>query len=119
MGAMLSTFDFRGRLSRGGFWFQTILVWILFAVANTFFSHLLGNTLTLLFCLLAISALVSLSIRRLHDRNISGKWFLIILLPIVGAAWLFWQLAFRKGIVDKNRWGNNPLATNTDFLVVK
>lgn len=116
---MLSKFNFRGRLSRGGFWWQTTVVWIGFLVINTFFLPILGQGATWLASLLVMYALAALSIRRLHDRNISGKWLLIVLLPIAGAAWLFWQLACRKGIVDSNRWGKNPLVSTEDFLVVR
>jgi uncharacterized membrane protein YhaH (DUF805 family) len=119
MNAMLPNFNFRGRLSRGGFWSQTLLIWIVFMVVSTFFLPILGNGATWLFSLLVIYALAVLAVRRLHDRNRSGKWLLIVLLPVAGAAWLFWQLACRKGIVDSNRWGKNPLVSTADFLVVR
>jgi uncharacterized membrane protein YhaH (DUF805 family) len=119
MNTVLSNFNFRGRLSRAGFWWQTLLIWILFMVINAFFLPVLGNVATWLFSLLGIYALAALAVRRLHDRNLSGKWLLVVLVPIAGAAWLFWQLACRKGIVDSNRWGKNPLVSNADFLVVR
>jgi len=32
--------------------------------------------------------------------------------------WLIWQLAFRRGVADGNRWGEDPLQAQGDYLVV-
>jgi uncharacterized membrane protein YhaH (DUF805 family) len=119
MSAALSIFGFRGRLSRGGFWWRTILIWAIFIAANALLTNSLGSISTWLFNPVAILAMAALAVRRLHDRNFSGRWLLMVLLPVVGAAWLFWQLAFSRGVSDNNRWGNDPLASNADFLVVR
>jgi uncharacterized membrane protein YhaH (DUF805 family) len=119
MSTLLSNFDIRGRLSRGGFWLQTILIWIAYSLTNTLLNPIFGNIAAWFFSLVVIFALATLAIRRLHDRNLSGIWLLIILVPIAGAVWLFWQLACRKGLHDSNRWGENPLISKADFLVVQ
>ena len=68
---------------------------------------------------LALFALVCLSIRRFHDRDRSGWSLLWVLLPIIGAGWVVWQVALRRGVADDNRWGTDPLLNRADFLVVR
>jgi uncharacterized membrane protein YhaH (DUF805 family) len=119
MKGAFSIFSFRGRISRGNFWWKLILVLAVFMIASSLLVPNFGATSTWLLNPLALWAMCALTVRRLHDRNFSGRWLLIMLLPIGGAVWLLWQLAIRKGIDDPNRWGNNPLASNVDFLVVR
>jgi uncharacterized membrane protein YhaH (DUF805 family) len=119
MEILKSIFNFRGRLHRGGFWLQSIIVWLVFMLASSIFTPVLGAWVAWLFTPMALLCLVAIAIRRLHDRNLSGKWLLIILIPIAGALWLVWQLAIRQGNVGSNPWGNDPLVSQADFLVVR
>jgi uncharacterized membrane protein YhaH (DUF805 family) len=119
MSAILSIFSFRGRISRGGFWWRTVLVWILFMILNGLIPPAIGVMAVWVINPMTLWALAALAIQRLHDRNMSGRWLLLALIPIVGAVCLFWQLALRRGVADSNRWGGDPLASNADFLVVK
>ncbi len=62
-----------------------------------------------LFLILFTPPLVSLTVRRLHDRGFHGWWSLLGLLPLLG--WL--PLAFllgRKGQEGFNRFGADPLS---------
>src|SRR5262249_45067841 len=53
---------------------------------------------------------LSVAIRRLHDINRSGWWFLIFLIPIVGLImWLVWFT--REGDRDENKYGPPGLET--------
>ncbi|TXI92740.1 MAG: DUF805 domain-containing protein [Burkholderiaceae bacterium] len=113
-----SLFNPKTRLSRGGFLLRTILIWcgiyagvILTAPLPLELSVLLVNVpgLVLLCCA---------CIQRLHDRNYSAWYLLLALIPVLGALWLIWQLVFRAGIADDNRWGKNPLRQEGDYLVV-
>jgi uncharacterized membrane protein YhaH (DUF805 family) len=44
-------------------------------------------------------------IKRFHDRDKSGWWVLIGLIPIIGAIWLPIELGFLKGTPRPNRFG--------------
>ena len=50
-----------------------------------------------IFALLALIPVVIVYIKRFHDRDKSGWWVLIWLIPIIGAIWLLIELGFLKG----------------------
>ena len=124
---------FRGRASRSEFWW-----FCLFTLIMNFVVALLGSLLPALGSIVsAVQALwlllptVSVSTRRLHDRNLSGWWQALPLaatLPAVAGAvleanWLLmlagcaaglaslWLLIFYalKGTAGPNRFGPDPL----------
>lgn len=53
---------------------------------------------------------VILGIKRYHDRNKSGWWVLISLIPYIGGLWYFIETWFFKGTEGENRFGADPLA---------
>ena len=50
---------------------------------------------------------LGVSIRRLHDTDRSGWWFLIVLVPLIGPIW-FLVLTFLDGTIGDNRFGPDP-----------
>tara|TARA_Y100000766_G_scaffold244887_1_gene224374 strand:+ start:251 stop:628 length:378 start_codon:yes stop_codon:yes gene_type:complete len=48
-------------------------------------------------------------VRRLHDVGKSGWFYLIALIPLIGAIWLF-VLFVTEGQKDGNKWGPDPKA---------
>ena len=115
----LQFFKIGGRLSRGGFWLQSFIVWGAFYLVWAALGNSSAGILTWVVNVPALAALVLICIRRLHDRNYSGWWLLLGAIPVLGALWLLWQLAFRRGVVDGNRWGEDPLQAQGDYLVVR
>ena len=119
MRLLTQTLLLRGRLSRGYFWLQLLLLWALFygiwelsglAPQGVELWLVNGPMLWLL---------LTLCVRRLHDRNYAGWWLLALLIPVAGAVWLVWQLALRRGLGQPNRWGDDPTFVNGDFLTVR
>lgn len=55
---------------------------------------------------------IAVSARRLHDRNMSGWWFLGCLLPILGN-FIILALMIPKGTSGSNQYGPDPLAPIT------
>lgn len=53
---------------------------------------------------------ICIGIKRYHDRNKSGWWILIQLVPIIGALWYFIEVFCLRGTVGDNRFGPDPLA---------
>ncbi len=51
---------------------------------------------------------LSVSIRRLHDIDKSGWWYLLVFVPLVGGLILLWWYA-QPGTASTNKYGNNPL----------
>ena len=50
-----------------------------------------------------------LSIKRCHDRDRTGWWGLIQLIPIVGQVWYVVETSFLRGTPGPNRFGPDPL----------
>ena len=110
--------DFSGRASRSEFWkfYLTFFISYLVLMLLILYLIILSNpyisvgSLDILTTVLSIpGALMTLSatVRRLHDRNKSGWWILISLIPVVGLV-LIVMLA-SKGTEGKNRFGDYPL----------
>lgn len=109
----------KGRLSRGQFWLQASIVWIVFYLASSLLGSDASGAVVWLLNVPALAVLVMLCIRRLHDRDYSGWWLLLVGVPVAGALWLAWQIAIRRGVPQGNRWGDDPLRHRGDYLVVQ
>ncbi len=53
---------------------------------------------------------LALYTKRWHDRNKSGWWSLIMLIPMVGAIWILIELGILRGTYGDNKYGPDPLA---------
>jgi uncharacterized membrane protein YhaH (DUF805 family) len=58
-----------------------------------------------IFALVALIPSIIVYIKRFHDRDKSGWWVLIALIPIIGALWILIELGFLKGTPGPNRFG--------------
>ena len=50
----------------------------------------------------------AIAVKRYHDRDISGWWSLVSLIPLIGFFWLLVALGFRSGTGSENRFGPEP-----------
>jgi uncharacterized membrane protein YhaH (DUF805 family) len=102
---------FSGRASRSEFWY-----WILFNVLVSIALSIIdlalvsGNTTVLssIWSLATFLPSLAVGIRRLHDTDRSGWWWLISFIPLIGIIVLivFWCSA---GTPGSNRFGPDPL----------
>jgi uncharacterized membrane protein YhaH (DUF805 family) len=53
---------------------------------------------------------ISIGVRRFHDRNKSGWWVLIALVPVIGGLWYLIECGFLKGTTGPNNYGPDPLS---------
>ena len=108
----LEKFDiYTGRSSRSeywGFWLFTLLIVTTIDFLITMFLVKELIWLGLIVNVLLSIPLVCVNIRRLHDINKSGWWFLLWFIPLIGTIWQI-VLLCKKGDEGKNRFGNNPL----------
>ncbi len=58
-----------------------------------------------IFSLVVLIPAILVYIKRFHDRDKSGWWVLIGLIPIIGGIWLLIELGFLKGTDGPNRFG--------------
>jgi len=109
-------FSFKGRINRKPY--------VIAFLALTFLSIVLGVIYSSykmslafderLFYPLALSILflwptLALAVKRLHDHNKSGWFYMIVFVPIVGSIWLLALTLFLKGTEGENRFGPDPL----------
>ncbi|MDH5331954.1 MAG: DUF805 domain-containing protein, partial [Aquincola sp.] len=49
---------------------------------------------------------LALSVKRWHDRDKSGWWVLVALIPFIGWLWMLIENGVRRGTVGPNRYGD-------------
>jgi uncharacterized membrane protein YhaH (DUF805 family) len=105
---------FSGRSARSEFWYWC-LFYLLAAMVTAIIDDAIGVQVTVsLFGLAALLPTIAVNVRRLHDIDRSGWWFLLNLLPIIGAIiMIVWFCA--RGTVGPNRFGPDPLE-GSDFV---
>ncbi len=97
--------SFQGRISRSTYWLKYFLPYV--GIFVIFYSTL--KILSVIFLFVTIYPSLAVFVKRCHDRNHSG-WFLLIgLIPVVGSIWLLVELGFLKGTEGSNNYGQNPL----------
>jgi uncharacterized membrane protein YhaH (DUF805 family) len=120
-------FSFDGRVSRTPYWLALLTVLLIDAV--TFFLidgfELLdgdamaferkgpGRFWALLVVVPSLWVGLVMSVKRWHDRNKSGRWVLLNLVPVVGWLWHVIECGFLRGTVGPNRFGQDPLRRRT------
>ncbi|MDD5359641.1 MAG: DUF805 domain-containing protein [Sulfurovaceae bacterium] len=110
--------DFNGRASRSEYWWFALLQFLIFLVLSFITGGLINyetgemNGLGAVIFVLAILALIvpaiAVSVRRLHDTDKSGWWYLISLVPYVGGLVLLVLMVLPPK--EPNRFGDTPLS---------
>lgn len=97
--------NFEGRARRKEYWFYTLAIFIAIIVAMIL-DAMLGTGYLFYAIVILGTFLPSLAvgIRRLHDTNRSGWWYLICLIPLIGPILLIIWLA-TETIREPNQWG--------------
>ena len=102
--------DFNSRASLQEYWSFTFFNWM-FGIATMFldiffFGVQIGDffPINTIFALLVLVPGLAVTARRLHDTGNSGKYFFLILLPIIGPFWLL-ALLLRKSQEGENMYG--------------
>ena len=98
-----NAFNFKGRASRSEFWYASLAYFIvgittLFILPNDTGIHV-ARILQLIFFIPNLS----LAVRRIHDTNHSGWWYLV--------PFFSFYLMFVEGDPFDNKFGDNPLDT--------
>lgn len=105
-------FSFRGRANRKQFWMATLAIMLLVILVMLADMKLFGNgepsTLTYVLYVLSFWPMYAIQVKRWHDRNKSGWWALLTLIPIIGAIWVLIECGFLAGTPGSNRFGEAP-----------
>jgi len=109
-------FNFKGRSSRVAYWYFCLvhlIVFCLFLIFDIVTPELADVPIFATYY--SIAAVIpgwSLTVRRLHDRDISGWLILIGVVPVLGAFILLYQFVQDSKPGD-NRYGPNPKGSDT------
>jgi uncharacterized membrane protein YhaH (DUF805 family) len=107
--------DFDGRAQRSEFWWWILFVTLLQIAAsivltvllivfqNAGFLQWLGVLIFMIVVLAVILPSIAVSVRRLHDRDLSGWWYLLGFVPFGSIVLLVWYVL--PGTPAPNRYG--------------
>lgn len=104
--------DPRGRIPRSTYWRYgvfalfglTLLLQVLLAIARVPADSAAAGVQALL-----LWPAIAVSVKRWHDRDKSGWWVLIMLIPVLGWIWTLVDNGMLRGTVGPNRFGDDPL----------
>ncbi len=117
-------FSFNGRIRRSQYWLTAIVVSLAFSVI---FGTIIGivaaanmrafeqGTVPAIFWIVYFLSFIpiawvslALLVKRWHDRDKSGWWALIVLIPLVGPIWQLIECGFLDGTQGPNKFGPSP-----------
>lgn len=106
-------FAFDGRINRAKFWLGLVSVWVALIIFGGIAGAMNSSFGWLIFGIVYVGVIwvgLAVSIKRWHDRDKSGWWVLIGLIPIIGALWALIETGFLEGTDGPNQYGPDPLA---------
>lgn len=101
-----------GRARRAEYWYFclfTIVASLVLGLLDASFGFT-GDIqpISSLFGLAVLLPSITVSVRRLHDRDMTGWWFLLVLVPMIGMLILL-VIFVMRGTDGPNRFGPDPL----------
>jgi uncharacterized membrane protein YhaH (DUF805 family) len=107
--------NFEGRARRSEYWYYTLMNIIIAIVLFTL--SVAAYQLIFLYWLYALAVFIpglAVTVRRLHDTNKSGWFFLVVFIPLIGGIWLIVLLA-TEGDSGPNNYGQDPKNPYDEF----
>jgi uncharacterized membrane protein YhaH (DUF805 family) len=117
-------FSFDGRVNRAKWWGWSIVAVIAYGALVGISMAIFGSTmspegvpqpsgLAIVLCAVGFIAyfwvVLALAVKRWHDRNKSGWWIFISLVPVIGGLWYLIECGFLPGTSGPNKYGSDPL----------
>ena len=105
-------FNFQGRARRKEYWMFTLFSSIIYTIFFIIFAKIMsspnGYIITVVIYTLAVFfPTLAVTVRRLHDINRSGWWYLLNFIPVIGVLIIFIFLVLDSTPGDNN-YGENP-----------
>ncbi|HXQ46104.1 MAG TPA: DUF805 domain-containing protein [Caulobacteraceae bacterium] len=110
--------SFQGRIRRMHFWLGLLGIIVVFGVLYSILASMSGmasgSPNGLILALMGVLYLVylyvwaAIMVKRAHDRDKTGWFVLIILIPLIGAIWILIELGFLDGTQGPNKYGPSP-----------
>lgn len=109
--------SYEGRINRAKFW-AGIGIFFVGAIIAAVIDNVIGTTFQgipygwvyVIYSIAMIYCVFALYAKRWHDRDKSGWWSLIALVPFIGGIWLLVECGILAGTPGPNRFGSDPLA---------
>jgi uncharacterized membrane protein YhaH (DUF805 family) len=105
--------SYEGRINRQPFWIGTIILavihWIFAGIGFGLFGETVGNVLSSIVAVVLLYPSLAVATKRWHDRDKSGWWSLILLIPLAGVIWYVIECGILTGTPGSNRFGPDPL----------
>jgi uncharacterized membrane protein YhaH (DUF805 family) len=103
-------FSFDGRISRSTYWLKYFLVWVGIYIVAAVLDAIVGTgvIISLVVYIVGLWPAIAVSVKRCHDRNRSGWFLLVSLIPII-AIWVIVEIWFLRGTIGENRFGPDPV----------
>lgn len=107
--------DFNGRARRTEYWMFALFN-VIFTIIAAVLDSILGlkfspeipyGFIYLIYSLAMLIPSIAVGVRRLHDVDKSGWFYLIAFIPIIGGIWLL-ILFCTEGTPGRNQYGINP-----------
>ncbi len=103
-------FGFRGRVPRKVFWLYGVLGPLLVSVMLEMLLGIVGvpqGRAEALTTALLVWPCAAVSVKRWHDRDKSGWWVLVYLIPLIGLLWTLIANGMVRGTRGPNRFGDD------------
>ena len=117
-GLLWLLFSFEGRVRRSVFWLVQFVKWVAcqfifvgLSAPDYRESAIMGFG-WLVFLLLPAWISLAVAVKRFHDRDKSGWWLLIVLIPIFGPIFVMIEMWLMPGTDGPNRFGPDPRQVN-------
>lgn len=124
-----TAFRFDGRINRARFWKIKVGIFLMnlfFAIwVATQLQHIALNpqhqpvherwalgAFAVFIAVVSAWVLLAAGVKRFHDRDKSGWWMLINLVPVAGHVWYLIECGFLPGTTGPNKYGPDPLSVD-------
>jgi len=99
--------SFEGRINRQLWWTGIGVIFGGSVIARMIFGNhgIIPIVLGIIFLITGLA----LHIKRCHDRDKSGWWCLLLIVPLVGVIWAIVELGILEGVRGPNEYGPDPL----------
>ncbi len=104
-------FSFEGRINRQPYWLFNVALVVVLGITSAI-EMSIGDTepgvLSVGFMFFSWWPSLAIQVKRWHDRDKSGWWVLINLIPVIGVIWAIVENGFLTGTEGNNRFGSDP-----------
>ena len=107
----------KGRISRKEYWLASLPLCVLLIVSELLIRAVAIFEAPMFSVIVSLGLLVPsfmLCVKRFHDRDRSGWFALLGLIPVLGPLWLLVDLGLLRGTRGSNRFGPDPLGPMPD-----